>query len=875
MTESDEARLSPGMKQYMQIKKRYSKYILLYRIGDFYEMFFEDAEIVSRELQLVLTGKDCGLDERAPMCGIPHHSSGIYIKKLVDRNFMVAVCEQTEDPSEAVGLVKREVVKVYTPGTITDGELLDEGSNNYICSFYSRGDECALCFADVSTGEAKLYSFRGKQMSDKAISGLARYMPSELLINQSFLSLQRVSEFVRNSLKTTVQLLDDECFSPEVHLKDAISQFSSEKSGIPDVNPVSAEAYALSGLFGYIKETQLKLVKRFTNLVKDDEDSIMSIGLNERRNLELCETLRTKEKKGSLLWVLDKTKTSMGRRLIKKYLEQPLIDPSAIIKRLDAVEALAGFPVILGELTESLSGIYDIERLMTRVMYQTATPKDLKSLSLTALKLPAIKKLLYEAGGKKGSKVKLICELNDALYDLSGISNLIENALTDDPPSSLKDGGIIREGYNEELDRLRSVISDAHGIMEKIEAAEKEKTGIKNLKIGYNRVFGYYIEVTKSNISLVPDEYIKKQTLKNCERYVTGELKDAENAILGTGEKLKSLESDIFSEIRQAVSLQLEQVQSAAASVAAADVLCSFANIAVANGYTKPSIALDGVIEIKNGRHPVVELMQEDEVFVPNDAYLDLTDNRMMIITGPNMAGKSTYMRQVALITLMAQIGSFVPADYARISVVDRIFTRIGASDDLTSGQSTFMVEMSEVAEIVKQATKRSLVILDEVGRGTSTSDGISIARSVCEYIANTRNIGCKTMFATHYHELVELADELPGVRNYSVAVKRRGNGISFLRKIVEGGADESFGIEVAKLAGLPDKIISRAKELLAEMKDENLKTGLAAAALSDGQISFDAIGESVIKTRLKETNIDEMTDSELREFVGGLLKYI
>ncbi len=855
------------MQQWLAVKKKYPNHVLLYRIGDFYEMFFDDAVRVSGELQLVLTGKDCGLDERAPMCGIPHHAADVYIKKLVDKNYMVAVCEQTEDPAQAKGLVKREVVKVLTPGTITDGDLLDEGSNNYICSFYSRGDECALAFADVSTGEARLYSFSGKDMTDRSISELSRFMPSELLINEGFLAMREVSTFVRKTLKPTVQLLDENEFVPELHADEAAAQFEAASIEELGVDPMSVEAYSLCGLMGYIHATQLALVKRFTKLIRDGGEPVMTIGFTARRNLELTETLRTKEKKGSLLWVLDKTKTSMGRRLIRKYLEQPLVNPTAIMDRLNAVEALTKNPVALGDITAQLQGIYDIERLMTRVMYQTATPRDLKSLSLTALKLPALKELLNDV------PCKLIDSLARRMSTLEPVSNLIENALVDEPPVQLKDGGVIRDGYNDELDGLRGIIAGGQDIISDIEARERERTGIKSLKVSYNRVFGYYIEVTRTNLALVPDNYIKKQTLKNCERFVTEELKIAENSILGASEKIVSLETEIFSEIRKAVALQLEMVQQTADSVAAVDVLCSFANIAVANNYVKPDIAIDGIIDIKDGRHPVVELMQSEEVFVPNDCYLDLTDNRMTIITGPNMSGKSTYMRQTALITLMAQIGCFVPASSAKISVVDQIFTRIGASDDLTSGQSTFMVEMSEVADIVKHATKQSLVILDEVGRGTSTFDGISIARSVCEFICSQKGLGCKTLFATHYHELIDLEGEIRGIKNCSIAVKRKGDDIRFLRKIVPGGADDSFGIEVAKLAGLPPKIITRAKQLLKEMEAE-AASGRKEQSDSS-QVSFEAMGGDVIKQKLRETNIGEMNDSELREFVSELYKYL
>ena len=595
----------------------------------------------------------------------------------------------------------------------------------------------------------------------------------------------------------------------------------------------------------------------------------MTIGFTARRNLELTETLRNKEKKGSLLWVIDNTKTSMGKRMLKSWLEQPLVNPSKIIDRLNAVEELTNNPVALGELKETMSGVYDLERLMTRVMYKTATPRDLKSLSLTALKLPEIKDTL------NGFSSKLLASCNSKISSLDAISNLIENALVDEPPANVKDGGIIKDGFNEQLDGLRNIISGGKGIIDDIEQREKEKTGIKNLKIGYNRVFGYYIEVTKSNYELVPDNYIRKQTLANCERFITDELKVAENTILGASDKIITLEQEIFVEIRDFIATQLRIVQETATAVAEIDVLCSFATTAINNNYTKPEIAIDGIIDIKNGRHPVVELMQKDEVFVPNDTYLDLTSNRMAVITGPNMSGKSTYMRQVALITLMAQIGCFVPADYAKISVVDQIFTRIGASDDLTAGQSTFMVEMSEVADIVKHATKNSLVILDEVGRGTSTFDGISIAKAVSEYISTSKSLGCKTLFATHYHELISLENELDGVRNFSVAVKRQGGSIKFLRKIVPGGVDESYGIEVAKLAGLPTKIINRANQLLEELESENKKAKEAVSKMDESQLSFDRISDSIVTDKLRKTNIDEMTDEELRDFVKDLLRYV
>ncbi|HRK92128.1 MAG TPA: DNA mismatch repair protein MutS, partial [Ruminococcus bicirculans (ex Wegman et al. 2014)] len=767
------------------------------------------------------------------------------------------------------GIVPREVIRVVTPGTLIESSMLDETSNNYICAFYMRAKESALCLADISTGEVHLFEFEGKEMTSSAINELSRFSPAEILINDAFLSNKELSSFIREKLKTSVQLLEENDFSPEIHTEEVLKQFSTNSLESIGVKPDTVAAFAVCGLFAYIHDTQKALVGRFSEIIKHDADPIMTIGFTARRNLELTETLRNKEKKGSLLWVLDHTKTSMGKRMLKSFLEQPLVNPAKIIDRLDAVEQLTMKPVELGELKEILGGVYDLERLMTRVMYKTATPRDLKSLSLTALKLPEIKELL------KGFDSKLLANCNNKISTLEAISNLVENAIVDEPPVNVKDGNVIKDGFNEQLDGLRNIISGGKGIIDDIAEREREKTGIKNLKIGYNRVFGYYIEVTKSYYDLVPDNYIRKQTLANCERFITDELKVAENTILGASDKIVTLEQEIFAEIRDFAATQLRLVQETATAVAQIDVLCSFATAAVNNNYTKPEIAIDGIIDIKNGRHPVVELMQKDEVFVPNDTYLDLTSNRMAVITGPNMSGKSTYMRQVALITLMAQIGCFVPADYAKISVVDQIFTRIGASDDLTAGQSTFMVEMSEVADIVKHATKNSLVILDEVGRGTSTFDGISIARAVSEYISTNRSMGCKTLFATHYHELISLEKELEGVRNFSVAVKRQGDSIKFLRKIVPGGVDESYGIEVAKLAGLPNKIINRAKELLEQLEAENKKARIAAQQIESDQISFDKISDSIVTDRLRKTNIDEMTDSELRDFVKDLLRYV
>lgn len=868
LADIDVSKLSPMMQKYVEVKKNYMNHIVFYRLGDFYEMFFDDAIVVSRELELTLTGRDCGLEERAPMCGVPHHACDVYLKKLIDKGFMVAICEQTEDPSQAKGLVKREIVRVVTPGTLIESSMLDETQNNYISAIFYNEKEISICMTDISTGEVHLYLFNGKDAVSDALNELSRFEPVEVLMNDSVLMLKAITSFIKEKLKASVNILDDSDFDLTRNRDIVCEQFSVSDLSELSINENSIEVNSVCGLFKYIYDTQKALIGRFTKIIKHENDPLMTLGVTARRNLELTETLRNKEKKGSLLWVLDKNKTSMGKRLLKTFIDQPLTNPTKIMQRLDSVEQLVQNPVILGDLSEALSGIYDIERLMTRVMYKTATPRDLKALSATAKKLPEIKSLL------SNFSAKLLTAENAKISTLEDVANLIENSIVDEPPVNTKDGGVIKDGFNKNLDELRDIIHGGKSIIDNIAERERERTGIKTLKIGYNRVFGYYIEVTKSNIGLVPDSYIRKQTLTNCERYITEELKNAENTILGANDKVISLEQDIFVEIRDYTAKQLTVVQETASALALVDVLTSFATVATANNYSKPEIAIDGVIDIKKGRHPVVELMQKDEVFVPNDAYLDLTENKMNIITGPNMSGKSTYMRQIALITLMAQIGSFVPAEYAKISVVDQIFTRIGASDDLTSGQSTFMVEMSEVAEIVKNATQNSLVILDEVGRGTSTFDGISIARSVAEYIANTKKLGCKTLFATHYHELIELEQELSGVKNYSVAVKRTNQGIKFLRKIVRGGVDESYGIEVAKLAGLPAKIISRANELLEGYEEEN-KSHTNTLAQRDMQIGMDDINEKIAIEKLRKTNIDEMNDEELRYYMKDILNYI
>ncbi|WP_303788677.1 DNA mismatch repair protein MutS [Ruminococcus flavefaciens] len=870
--EIDRSKISPMMQQYFEVKDKYQDCILFFRLGDFYEMFFDDAVVVSKALELTLTGRDCGLEERAPMCGVPYHAADMYIKRLIDLGFKVAVCEQLTDPAETKGIVVRDVIRVVTPGTLTESSMLDDGSNNYICSiFYDESAKtCGVASADLSTGEAALSFFEGKDLEAGVINELSRCQPAEVIFPQSFLSLKAASEFIKVRLSCAVTLRDAVCFEPSARRDMAAAVFGVKSVTELGISEDGADCAAVCGLFDYINDTQKTSVSRFTSIELLNGEQFMGLDLNARRNLELTETLRSKEKKGSLMWVLDSTKTSMGRRMLKNWIEQPLKSPARIIERLDAVEALYRKSVVLADLTDLLDRVYDLERLMTKVMYKSANPRDLKSLSATAMQLPLIKQELAKLGDSK-----LLARYNDEISMLDELVNLVENAIMDEPPISVKDGGVIKEGFNKELDELRHIMNNGRSIIDEIEQREKEATGIKNLKIGFNRVFGYYLEVTRSYYDLIPEGWIRKQTLANAERFITEELKNAENAILGAKDKALSLEADIFSEVRDFLATKLEAVQKTASAVAAVDVLCSFADVALRNQYVKPDIAIDGAIDIKAGRHPVVELMLTDEMFVPNDLYIDTKADRMSIITGPNMSGKSTYMRQAALIVLMAQMGSFVPADSAKISVVDKIFTRVGASDDLTAGQSTFMVEMSEVSDILKNATKDSLVILDEVGRGTSTFDGVSIARAVAEFICNSKKLGCKTLFATHYHELIGLEDELEGVKNYSIAVNKHGGTIRFLRKIVRGGVDESYGVDVAKLAGLPAKVVARAKELLEEMERAHASERPAAVREESGQISFGSLGREAALEMLEKTNIDELTDGECRELLRDMLKAI
>lgn len=866
----DKEKLSPMMKQYIATKEQYPDCILFYRLGDFYEMFFDDAIRVSRELELTLTGRDCGLEERAPMCGVPYHSVDIYLKRLVERGYKIAICEQLTEPSSK-GLVERDVIRIVTPGTLIESNMLEEGVNNYICSLYFEENKklCGICFADLSTGEMTVIPVGEKEVESQVIDSLSRFMPSEIILNEDALSLKAVMEFIKIRLQCVVTMRDDICFSPDKKSSLLCEQFSVESVKMLGISETGADICSVCGLFDYIYETQKNNIGRFISIDVSSSSAFMGLDLNARRNLELTETIRGKEKKGSLLWLLNDAKTSMGKRMLKTWLEQPLVQPVKIMARLDAVEAFFKNSVVLRETRELLNNVYDLERLMTRVLYKTATPRDLQSLATTAKQIPELKNQL-----EKLSDVKLLSNLNSQISTLSSVADLVEKAIMENPPVSVKDGGVIRDGFNKELDNLREIMSGGNQIIAKIEQREKERTGIKGLKIGFNRVFGYYIEVTRSYYNLVPDDYIRKQTLANSERFITNELKRTENDILLAKEKSLRLEENIYAEVRECLSLQLKSVQSTASAIAQVDVLSTFASVSIENQYIKPEIAIDGSIQISNGRHPVIERMLEDTPFVPNDTYIDTKENRMLLITGPNMAGKSTYMRQVAIITLMAQIGCFVPADYAKISVVDKIFTRVGASDDLTSGQSTFMVEMREVSDILKHATKDSLVILDEVGRGTSTYDGVSIAQAVAEYISS-KKIGCKTLFATHYHELIGLEKTLDGVKNYSIAVKKHGESIRFLRKIVEGGIDDSYGIEVAKLAGLPDKVVKRARQLLAQMESKDYEKNLNLKNNENMQFSFEAIQHENVVNVLKKTNISELSDFECREVLEEVISMI
>jgi DNA mismatch repair protein MutS len=802
------------MKQYFEIKKQYPDTILFFRLGDFYEMFYDDAKLASRELELTLTGRDCGQPERAPMCGVPFHSYETYVARLLAKGYKVAICEQMEDPATAKGLVKRDIIRVVTPGTVLESSMLDEARNNYICSLCVSGSQAGVCFADVSTGELHATTLTGEnaeELTQRLINELSRFSPREILIGQEALDLSALPDFIKKRLSVSLELLSGEDFSSETCAPLVLEQF--HKDNLEDLNLSEKPEItrAVGALLKYLKRTERTGLERMEKLDLYSGNQYMRLSLNTRRNLELLETMRSKEKRGSLLWVLDRTKTAMGKRLIRSWIENPLLNPAQIGRRLNAVEELSEDSILRDGLSGRLSGIHDMERLMSRIVYGTSNGRELKSLSFACESLPALKSLL------KDSRSELLRSIWGEIDELQDVRGLIERAVVDEPPFSVREGGVIRPGFSEELDLLKGDMSDGRGVIAKIEAQEREKTGIPKLKVGYNRVFGYYIEISNAYKDQAPPEYIRKQTLVNCERFITPELKELEGRILGAHDKSVQLEYQLFDSVRKQVASQMSRVQKTAAAVARLDVLLSFAQVSADRKYVRPTVNLSGKIILRESRHPVVEALSE-EPFVPNDAELDLEENRVAIITGPNMAGKSTYMRQIALIVILAQIGCFVPAASAEIGIVDAIFTRVGASDDLASGQSTFMVEMSEVAEIVREATRDSLLVLDEIGRGTSTFDGMSIARAVLEYVADQKQLGAKTLFATHYHELTELEDLIPGVKNYNIAVKKRGDDITFLRRIVRGGADDSYGIEVAKLAGVPNRIISRAKQILAEL---------------------------------------------------------
>lgn len=808
------------MQEYLKTKEQYKDCILFYRLGDFYEMFFDDALQVTKELELTLTGKDCGLPERAPMCGVPYHAAQTYINRLIENGHKVAVCEQVEDPKLAKGLVKREVIRIVTPGTTLDSMSLDESRNNYIMSIVCLEDRFGCAIADISTGDCYLTELDRKQ---KLLDEINKYAPAEIICNESFVMSGIDIDDLKERLGICVFTQEASYFDDDKCRKTLMDQFKTEDLGTLGLSDYECGLIAAGALFQYLRETQKSSLSQMTGIIPYTVDMFMRIDSSSRRNLELVETLREKQKRGSLLWVLDKTKTAMGARTLRSYVEQPLIDPEEIEKRLDAVQELNNNPMLRDEIREYLGPIYDLERLTSRISYESANPRDMIAFAASVEMLPPIKLQLSELSSP------LLRQINEDMDSLSDLAQLIRSAITEEPPVAQKEGGIIRTGYNKDVDMYRKSRTDGKVWLTELETREREKTGIKNLKVKFNRVFGYSLEVTNSFRDLVPDHYIRKQTLSNAERYITQELKELEDLILGAEDRLNALEYELFCDVRSKVGQEVVRIQRTAKAVAALDVFVSLSVVASHNHYSRPKINTTGLIDIKEGRHPVVEQMIENDMFIPNDTVLDNNKRRVSIITGPNMAGKSTYMRQTALIVLLAQIGSFVPASKANIGIVDRIFTRVGASDDLASGQSTFMVEMTEVANILKNATRQSLLILDEIGRGTSTFDGLAIAWAVVEHISNTRLCGAKTLFATHYHELTELEGKISGVNNYCIAVKEKGDDIVFLRKIIKGGADRSYGIQVARLAGVPDSVIERAKQLA-----EELSTADITAAVKD-----------------------------------------
>ena len=851
------ADLSPMMKQYFEIKEQNPDTLLFFRLGDFYELFFEDAKLVSAELDLTLTGRDCGQAERAPMCGVPYHSAEGYLARLVAKGYKVAICEQMENPAQAKGIVKRDVVRVITPGTVLESSMLDESRNNFICTVCTQERQAGVCFADVSTGELHATTLQGANIADleeQLKNELTRFAPREILINPATLELQSLPKFLQEKLSVMLECLEEEQFDQVTCRETVQQQFDKTQA---QEQPLVERA--VGALLGYLKRTQRTGMERMDRILLYTNTQYMRLDLNARRNLELTETMRSKEKKGSLLWVLDQTKTPMGKRLMRTWLERPLLNPVQIEKRQNAVGELVRELPMSDGITEQLAGIHDLERLMTRIVYGSANGRDLRSLLAALERLPALQSLLAHA------QCELLQSIVGQIDLLQDVAELIFAAIVEEPPFSTREGGIIKTGYHQELDNLKQDMNGGKTLIAQMEAQEKERTKIPKLKIGYNRVFGYYIEISNSYKEQAPQTYIRKQTLSNCERYITQELKDLEARILGAHDKAMQLESVLFEEIRRSVAEQLGRVQRTATAIAQLDVLNAFAVVARRQNYVCPQVNLSGNIILKESRHPVVEVLLNGAPFVPNDVYLDRRDNRVAIITGPNMAGKSTYMRQVALIVLMAQIGSFVPATQAEIGIVDSIFTRVGASDDLAAGQSTFMVEMTEVAEILQYATDQSLLILDEIGRGTSTFDGMSIARAVLEYTANAKTLGAKALFATHYHELTVLENTLDSVKNYNIAVKRNGDDITFLRRIVRGGADDSFGIAVAKLAGVPNVVITRAKEILQELESgTQLPVQPKQTPIQqEAQLSFAAVQKPEVLRCLEEIDVNALTPIE------------
>lgn len=860
--------LTPMMKQYMQTKEEYKDCILFYRLGDFYEMFFDDALTASKELEITLTGKNCGLEERAPMCGIPYHAVDSYLNRLVSKGYKVAICEQVEDPKTAKGIVKREVIRVVTPGTNLDTQGLDETKNNYIMCIVYMADRYGLSVADVTTGE---YLVTELDSQTKLMDELYKFMPSEIVCNEAFYMSGLDLDDLKNRLHMAIYSLEawyfDDALCRET-LQEHFKVASLEGIGLSDYE---CGMIASGALLKYLEETQKNSLSHMSRLTRYATGNYMVLDSATRRNLELVETLREKQKRGSLLWVLDKTKTAMGARTLRKYVEQPLIDKKSIVKRLDAVAELKDNAICREEIREYLNPVYDLERLVGKITYQSANPRDLIAFQSSLSMLPSVKCIL------KDMESDLLKEIYEELDPLEELCDLVGRAIQEEPPLAMKEGGIIKDGYNEEVDRLRKAKSEGKNWLADLETKEREKTGIKNLRIRYNKVFGYYLEVTNSFKDLVPDYYTRKQTLANAERYIIPELKELEDTILGAEDKLCALEYELYCEVRNTIAAELTRIQRTAKAVAKLDVIASLALVAERNNYVRPKINEKGVIDIRDGRHPVVEKMIPNDMFIANDTYLDDKKQRISIITGPNMAGKSTYMRQAALIVLMAQLGSFVPASSANIGLVDRIFTRVGASDDLASGQSTFMVEMNEVANILRNATSKSLLILDEIGRGTSTFDGLSIAWAVVEYISNSKLLGAKTLFATHYHELTELEGKISNVNNYCIAVKEKGDDIVFLRKIVKGGADKSYGIQVAKLAGVPDPVINRAKEIVEELVTADITGKVKDIAVQGSETKkktqkkldevdltqfslFDTVKDGDVLNELKELDISHMT---------------